>query len=342
MALIERSDTLDTMGVLMGRGESESWGAGAFHPIAHVCAVDGTTAHDIHGSQSMGEVQRRYPDLIVPRFETMRPQHLWKAYSGSGRPLYEYDDRYVQQAHAIICDHPERWPDLRLDCRGPGDRTASRLSVDRVRVERLMDELLEDTRETLDKDGVRPNEDLREAFSDPIGWITDRIETLGGPKKIDIQLHRTPNPKRDRIQGKAITEQRMRPKVEMYVPEDWSRSLLMMGDHKQFKTTLAHELTHVKDIIQDLTYETGEVGEGSEADPDNYYNDPAEVQAHITEIVHEIEDRVDMFLSSRSLQEAIRMAIQSSNTWRQMQDHVTEANRKRVLKEVYQRLQSRV
>lgn len=101
---------------------------------------------------------------------------------------------------------------------------------------------------------------------------------------------------------------------------------------------LLHELTHAADIVSQGLGMSQEDARGNAA----YYNDPSEVRAYMQEVIDEVEQRASHFakLKARFGQRALGMLLNMSPTWTEISPHWTRANQQKVLKAVYQTLES--
>ena len=102
---------------------------------------------------------------------------------------------------------------------------------------------------------------------------------------------------------------------------------------------LLHEITHAADIHgPGLGMSEAEAHDNDAA----YYNNPSEVRAYLQEVVDEVEQRARLFpkLKARFGERAIGMLLNMSTTWTNASPHWTAANRQKVLKAVYQALES--
>lgn len=108
--------------------------------------------------------------------------------------------------------------------------------------------------------------------------------------------------------------------------------------HGMLYPILLHELTHAADIFAPV------LGMSEDAARDNaaYYNHPSELRAYMQEVVDEVEQRFRHYekLKSRFGNRALDMLLNMSTTWKEVSPHWTVANRQKVLKAVYQALET--
>lgn len=214
------------------------------------------------------------------------------------------------------------------------------IDVDHDKMEHIVERLFQQATDYIESS--RPNfgekDTLKQLDYDVLAVASNPLEDVHGRDiRVDVRLvvAQTSN-----VKGKAFLDDHA---IDLYVPEDWTFNMLELAGRKNFVNTLVHEWTHMKDHIESLDYESRDPGESrGEAFWDRYFNDPAEVQSHISQIVHEIEDRVEMFMPSEGFQDAVRLALSSSSKWNEMGDHLDEESRQKILKEVYRQLRDRI
>jgi len=108
----------------------------------------------------------------------------------------------------------------------------------------------------------------------------------------------------------------------------------------QLYAVLIHELTHAADkfapkgVADQMTQEEAQ---GNAA----YYNHPAEVRAYMQEVVDEVEDKFkhwDKLEKSFGPGKGMTYLMNMSNTWGEISPHLTERNRRLIIKTVSQAL----
>jgi hypothetical protein len=107
----------------------------------------------------------------------------------------------------------------------------------------------------------------------------------------------------------------------------------------QLYPVLLHELTHAADKF---TRGVGEQMTEEEArDNDRYYNHPTEVRAYLQEILDELNhilphvERLKTVLYP-NMGEALKVVLNQSKTWQEIEPHLTDRNKKLIMKAVAQ------
>lgn len=110
---------------------------------------------------------------------------------------------------------------------------------------------------------------------------------------------------------------------------------------------LIHEMTHATDAAIKAQYQTGPASGAYVPDDEAaYYNDPQEVRAYMQQVVDEVlsfgskrenlEKAMRLFHGPR--QRGIEVVLKNTETWPEIEKHLTPANRNKILKAVYQAL----
>ena len=107
----------------------------------------------------------------------------------------------------------------------------------------------------------------------------------------------------------------------------------------QLYPVLLHELTHAADKFTQGVGE--ELTEEEARDNDRYYNHPTEVRAYLQEILHEIDHMLPHIGNLRkvlypNMGEALRVVLNQSKTWEEIEPHLTYRNKKLIMKAVAQ------
>ena len=108
---------------------------------------------------------------------------------------------------------------------------------------------------------------------------------------------------------------------------------------KAMRPVLMHELTHAIDRFpKGIEHPRNNSPIGlEEVDSKGYFNDPAEVRAHMRELYEEIHTTVQRNANSKMLElwgmdKIILGALNATKTWRDMEPHLSRLNRNRILK----------
>ena len=109
---------------------------------------------------------------------------------------------------------------------------------------------------------------------------------------------------------------------------------------EQVEKILMHELTHSADIFEtkpSIKPYVGDVPEGGIGDMGFYYNHPSEVRAYMRQVFEDILPMLPGALKRYPVNVAFKKLLPTSRTWRQqVQEYMSEENRKILLKGVYQ------
>lgn len=225
------------------------------------------------------------------------------------------------------------------------ERVATRpIRIDRSEVERAIDRMIK--RFQTANGGYwadNPDEPLRSQFA-----VEDHVSvrTVDG-RDIDVIVQYRSQSSRgsDFILGggSGKTVKTKKPAIVIYINGNYSSSVLTRSGGKfrgEAIQVLLHEITHQADVF---TKPSGEITQSlkSEGDLDlkDYYNRPAEVKAYMREVFEEVKDHIDVFLPRFGMNESISRLIRWSDTWERISKHLTEENKKTVMKGVYQAVQ---
>jgi hypothetical protein len=133
-----------------------------------------------------------------------------------------------------------------------------------------------------------------------------------------------------------------------YTPRELSKSLRGSPELIQdmMYRTLLHEVTHAKEPSSKAEYELGGAGEQyTTSDLSRYYNDPKEVRAFMQQVVDEVHeafgDRQDAVIDKFGEARGLKMMLNTSETWRDVKEHLNEDNRKKMLKAVHRAVSER-
>lgn len=104
---------------------------------------------------------------------------------------------------------------------------------------------------------------------------------------------------------------------------------------------LIHEITHAVDQKLKRTYDTGgHDGPRSTSDIAKYYNDPKEVRAFMQQISDEVlRGSLNKFIDVFGDNQGIVYALKNSNTWQEVNKHLTPSNKQLIMKAVYREIQ---
>ena len=107
---------------------------------------------------------------------------------------------------------------------------------------------------------------------------------------------------------------------------------------------LMHEISHAADVFDTTPSVKPLIGEGEPGilDKNFYYNHPSEVRAYMRGIFEDIRKSLPVALDHYSLNDAVKKLLRISDTWKQVEGYLTEANRRLVLKGVYQAVEDYV
>jgi len=117
--------------------------------------------------------------------------------------------------------------------------------------------------------------------------------------------------------------------------------------HSGIYDILIHEMTHAADVAIKAKYKAGPAsGPYTVEDEAAYYNDPKEVRAYMQQVVDEIlryggkrenlERALKVFKGPRH--RGIEVLLKNTETWPEIEKHLTRQNRNKILKAVYQAL----
>ena len=208
------------------------------------------------------------------------------------------------------------------------------IRVDPRMVEDLVEALM---REALENRYLRKLDDEDPIGEGPLAHKEIHLEHVKGPEvTVRVVLIGKKNPP---ARGKFIrTEDGWGTygKIKVWIPAEWPKlNLRDDGFKRRVVDTLTEEIAHAKDVIQELQYDPDVATENPEA----YYNDPAEIQAKIPKIVNQAKKWIPDFQNIwDDPRKVLRTAIKGTEEWKKMKEHLTEKNRKKVLKEVYKQL----
>jgi len=176
------------------------------------------------------------------------------------------------------------------------------------------------------------------------------IDTADG-RTLDIlvRLETSPAPrsKEPVLSGGAGTVKRTGQPVVVVIlngswsPSQWSGFARSTGDFvkKEVEKVLMHELTHIADPAEGYASGGSDVPSEAETSLEDYYNQPTEVRAYLQEIIHELErhrDKWDKFLRLLGPTKGFKLFMRTSQAWLRVSPHLTEKNRRYILKSVSQ------
>lgn len=141
--------------------------------------------------------------------------------------------------------------------------------------------------------------------------VVNGFITLSTPKKLAVNLP---------IGGVAGSEILQTLKQQPTLARKW---------RADFASTIAHELTHAKDLGEEVTYDF------NNPDREEYVNDPMEVRAFMQQIAREVAE----IYPTPGIQQVysqpvdkLEAALDMSDTWRvQVGPYLSEANRRKVI-----------
>lgn len=231
--------------------------------------------------------------------------------------------------------HTERWY-----------REAVRpIRIDPEEIDRVTDQIFEEIGETMEVYFSHPGKPIP---PDKYLWAPNwgpriKVKNVKG-EEISIPITVLPTQAGPDAQvGGALTLQT--PKVLMLklpfggLPAGFVKDFLR--DHqaelrRDFRYVILHELTHAKDIIPQITYDSSEV----QQDPVKYYNDPAEVRAYMHEMAEEVWQAYPQGAPLNS--ETLWKLLETNRIWRQVEPYLEPESRRKMLQGVVQYLNDRM
>lgn len=232
-------------------------------------------------------------------------------------------------------------------------RVASRFAARPIRVNRG---LVQATAETLIKELRKWSRRNREPFEpigvelrQPLASHKVRMEDVAG-QRLTIDIHflakNSANPQYIVGAGAGNDRRTGNPVIIVFLnAKDKARQFT--DEHSSFpevlRNTLFHELTHVADTFaKEVQYEGGTkkmVDGDPEMDWDAYYNDPQEVRAFMREIYEQVRERdLGKFFQVFGQTKGLIYALKGTD-WSKINEHLTERNRKLMLKGIVTALQ---
>jgi hypothetical protein len=166
----------------------------------------------------------------------------------------------------------------------------------------------------------------------------------GTPRKLWVRLQAIPSRDFRYYVSGALGTVRGKPVVVVNVNGSLDAQVIWKGTHARTTHSmlypiLLHELTHAADIFgPGLGGMSEDDAHGNAA----YYNHPSELRAYMQEVVDEVEQRFTHYakMKARFGNRALDMLLNMSTTWTNVSPHWTAASRRKVLKAVYQALQT--
>jgi len=119
-----------------------------------------------------------------------------------------------------------------------------------------------------------------------------------------------------------------------YTPEQLAKSLPTQKN--ELRVLLLHEFTHLLDISPKAHPTTKEVP--TDLDLTSYYNQPHEVRAYMQEVVDRAVEMAPKLSTKFHGQELIKYVLLTNQPWKDMEPHLTDANKKKVIQAVYSAL----
>jgi hypothetical protein len=217
------------------------------------------------------------------------------------------------------------------------------IKLDRSVIERLVDKVLARMKGwSVREDGDAP---LLDTF-----WFKDTIdiETVKGESvSIIVQVLSRKGTSTNFILGggSGKTVKTREPAVVIDVNGSYSADDFIVAESsfkRDLSSILYHELTHQADIMKKQSGPTSNkiMTEEDFGDKlDEYYNHPNEVRAYMREIFEDMRQHLRTLVNNLGDREAIRKLLKFSKTWKQIEPHLTDSNRRLIEKGVYQAVQ---
>jgi len=221
-------------------------------------------------------------------------------------------------------------------------RVATRpIQIDRASVQKAVDKVIRD----LEKGywDRHPEEPLANSFVFVDHFMVRAVD--GRDFKVIVQWKSRGSSSSDLILGggSGKTTETKKPAVMIMLNGNYGASTftLKTGLRDEFTeeafVTLAHELTHQADVFFSPESATSKiVPKEDELDLKEYYNNPAEVRAYMRDMFEEARDRIDTFTEQLSVNESITRLARWTKTWERISPHLTESNKRLILKGFYQ------
>lgn len=131
------------------------------------------------------------------------------------------------------------------------------------------------------------------------------------------------------------------------IPAKWMRDVAKNTDilTDGLYLILVHELVHAADwegISKRPT--TNYIPDTAEMDLSSYFNDPAEVRAYTSQLIHELDlKRKDWYKKLNKhfkSYEALKLLVKTTDTWQQIEPYITDKTRNKILKDVWSHVTS--
>ena len=114
------------------------------------------------------------------------------------------------------------------------------------------------------------------------------------------------------------------------------KGTLLKRIKKELPSIVAHEMTHLADIISKVEYNSGDAEDGIITKEDHarkYFNDPVEVRAWMRQVYEEIRDEVHRKQRGpHNLGKAITQALKRNLSWKDAEPYLNRESRNRILK----------
>jgi hypothetical protein len=152
----------------------------------------------------------------------------------------------------------------------------------------------------------------------------------------------------DRHSGEAYLNKKFS-YIEIYYPYNstW-KEVLEPASLNSLKATLLHELTHAVDwpkrSKKDVEISTNKPwSEHTISNLRGYYNSPREVRAYLRSVYEDVVSKIGMEVlldrTNKPASHFIQKALEKSPRWQKLDQHLTQENKKYVLKNLYQELE---
>lgn len=232
----------------------------------------------------------------------------------------------------------------------PFDREGSRpIPIDKAQAKRVVEEVVERVEEWLK--GQPQDEPLGYEHVD-MGYVPPSVrltDVRGRTKSIWVQVYANPGGAKATAGGAFYGDEIRLNLNGRYSPK---QLLGVLSSAKvEFYSILLHEMTHASDVLFKGTFEVQP--EDGRNPSDDYYNDPNELRAFMQQIVDDVTSLAWVMkglkggLGRKMIQhpphnwrhEVLTKALSQSPSWKQIEQHLTKANRDKILAVVYRALE---
>ena len=191
------------------------------------------------------------------------------------------------------------------------------------------------------------NDVKKRVKGEPIGHyvINERItitNVIGEKIPVVIVLKSNPAPvSAGIVTGGGAGKAKGKDAILIQINADLPPNIFNTGRFTQdLESMLLHELNHIADKFKktrEVTRKT--VPTEDELDPEEYYNDPAEVRSYMQEVVYDVRKNFSKFYKKFGQKDAMKYALKVSAVWKQIEPHLNRRNKNKILSAVWNEVQ---